>query len=372
MALDFPSSPTNGQTYTSGSVTWVYDGTKWVIQGASGVYLPITGGVLASPGNLTVRGGILVGAAGAVPAAGALTLNANTVAPPGGNGAGGNLYVVAGDNNFTIANLDCFGTGSPIYVTRRSRGTAAAPTAVQAGDTLGGMAPYGRGATAYQSRGNITFAASENWTDTAQGTTLYLSTNAAGGTAAVNSLTLAGNLATFSGSVAAGNAIGIGPGNPVGLGNAQRLSVGGPAGAGFGVAWIGGGPTGSDTTTILLVFGDAAAATYLGSINRNGTNAVAYITSSDARLKENLVESEIGLDAVMQLKVYDFNWKGAEEPSHGLLAQEVYGVYPHAVSVGGEDPVEKPWGMDHGRLTPLLIRAIQQLKAELDALKAKA
>jgi hypothetical protein len=29
MAINFPDSPTNGQTYTVGSVTWTYDGAKW-------------------------------------------------------------------------------------------------------------------------------------------------------------------------------------------------------------------------------------------------------------------------------------------------------------------------------------------------------
>jgi hypothetical protein len=29
MAIDFPNSPTNGQTFTVGSTTWTYDGTKW-------------------------------------------------------------------------------------------------------------------------------------------------------------------------------------------------------------------------------------------------------------------------------------------------------------------------------------------------------
>lgn len=34
-ALDFPSSPTNGQTYTSGTTTWSYNSTKgvWVVLG---------------------------------------------------------------------------------------------------------------------------------------------------------------------------------------------------------------------------------------------------------------------------------------------------------------------------------------------------
>lgn len=37
MAIDFPNSPTNGQTYTVGSFTWQYDGEKWVA--ANGINL---------------------------------------------------------------------------------------------------------------------------------------------------------------------------------------------------------------------------------------------------------------------------------------------------------------------------------------------
>jgi hypothetical protein len=36
MAIDFPGSPTNGQTFTSGSVTYTYDGTKWTALASGG------------------------------------------------------------------------------------------------------------------------------------------------------------------------------------------------------------------------------------------------------------------------------------------------------------------------------------------------
>ena len=36
MAIDFPASPTNGQTFTSGTVTYTYDGTKWTAVAAGG------------------------------------------------------------------------------------------------------------------------------------------------------------------------------------------------------------------------------------------------------------------------------------------------------------------------------------------------
>ena len=50
-ALDFPASPSNGQTYTGpGGVVWIWDGAKWVTQGiGGGFYLPIAGGTMTGP-----------------------------------------------------------------------------------------------------------------------------------------------------------------------------------------------------------------------------------------------------------------------------------------------------------------------------------
>ena len=36
MPIDFPNSPTTNQTFSSGGVTWRYDGTKWGIDAVSG------------------------------------------------------------------------------------------------------------------------------------------------------------------------------------------------------------------------------------------------------------------------------------------------------------------------------------------------
>lgn len=41
MAIDFPDSPTQDQTFTSGSTTWQYDGTAWnVVTASSAVQIP--------------------------------------------------------------------------------------------------------------------------------------------------------------------------------------------------------------------------------------------------------------------------------------------------------------------------------------------
>ena len=44
----------------------------------------------------------------------------------------------------------------------------------------------------------------------------------------------------------------------------------------------------------------------------------------------------------------------------GFIAQELYQAYPPAVSVGGEDPREDPWTISYGKLSPLIIKAIQE------------
>lgn len=50
MAINFPSSPTNGQTYTSGTVVYTWDGTKWTAAAsvaAGTAALLTTGGALS-------------------------------------------------------------------------------------------------------------------------------------------------------------------------------------------------------------------------------------------------------------------------------------------------------------------------------------
>ena len=141
--------------------------------------------------------------------------------------------------------------------------------------------------------------------------------------------------------------------------------------AGDNVVLIGGGPNAADTTTALIRFYDAAVTTPQGTITRNGAAAVAYNTTSDARLKENLVDTVIGLAELMRVKVRDGNF--IAEPGRTqqmLVAQELEPVYPAAVSVGGDDPTQNPWGIDYGRLTPLLIAAVQELTRRLEALEA--
>lgn len=69
MAIDFPSSPANNQTYTVGLKTWVYNGTSWDVRNATLSYndivsslgyvpLNVTGGTVS--GNLNITTGTII------------------------------------------------------------------------------------------------------------------------------------------------------------------------------------------------------------------------------------------------------------------------------------------------------------------------
>jgi trimeric autotransporter adhesin len=72
--------------------------------------------------------------------------------------------------------------GALPVVNRAARGTAAAPSAVQTDDILGGVAVRAFGATTWSGgRGQVMFRAAENWTDTANGTYMLFGTTSLGG-----------------------------------------------------------------------------------------------------------------------------------------------------------------------------------------------
>ena len=121
----------------------------------------------------------------------------------------------------------------------------------------------------------------------------------------------------------------------------------------------------------------------IGSITQNGTTATAYNTSSDYRLKENIAPMTGGLSLVQQLKPVTYTWKADGSQGQGFIAHELAEVVPDAVT-GEKDAVEtyidedgveqtRPvyQGIDTSFLVATLTAAIQELKTELDAVKAE-
>jgi hypothetical protein len=85
--------------------------------------------------------------------------------------SGTQVQVSAGDNIVTNILADSFGSNAGSYFySRAARGSAGAPTALQSGDTIGGLIFAGYGSTAYSGgRASISGVASQIWTDANQG-----------------------------------------------------------------------------------------------------------------------------------------------------------------------------------------------------------
>ncbi len=119
--------------------------------------------------------------------------------------------------------------------------------------------------------------------------------------------------------------------------------------------------------------------TLVGNITTDGAGAF-FNSTSDARLKENIHPTQFGLDNLMKILVADYNYKSDTKKNlqTGFIAQDLYKLYPQAVQTGGENEKANPWMIDYSKITPLLVRSIQQQqqimetqKNEIDILKTQ-
>jgi len=151
--------------------------------------------------------------------------------------------------------------------------------------------------------------------------------------------------------------------------------------------------------------GTTTSAQYIQFRNTNGSvgnitwggSSTSYNTSSDYRLKENVVDLDNATDRLKQLKPKRFNFTADDSLTvDGFLAHEVSNVVPEAIS-GTKDEVEtwqsfedlpdgvsagdnkldddgntipKYQAIDQSKLVPLLVKTIQELEARIAALEA--
>ena len=107
----------------------------------------------------------------------------------------------------------------------------------------------------------------------------------------------------------------------------------------------------------------------VGRITTSGS-ATAYVTSSDYRLKENIVYDWDAITKVKDLKPAQFNFKtNTDELIEGFIAHEAQSVVPYAVV--GEKDGEEMQGIDQSKLVPLLTKAIQEQQTIIDDLKSR-
>ena len=109
--------------------------------------------------------------------------------------------------------------------------------------------------------------------------------------------------------------------------------------------------------------------------------AHSWLTYSDGRVKSKRKTIPYGLNEIMQLTPLTYFHHDSEiqngsiackttgKQDIGLIAQEVYKILPEIVNKPKKEAIQL-WGMNYEKLTPVLIKAIQELKAENDKLKS--
>jgi hypothetical protein len=158
------------------------------------------------------------------------------------------------------------------------------------------------------------------------------------------------------------------------------------------------GSTGTDysTNAVTLCFGVDVSANANGSFSGNGTeyiwrnagsfkspnsandnyntllswnsSGIVTVTTSDYRAKEDLKSFE-ALPMIEAMKLYDFRWIELQERMHGVLAHELQDIVPYAVI--GEKDGGSMQGVDYSKLVPVMLKAIQELQAQITELKNK-
>ena len=364
MAIDFPASPSNGQTFTAGSTTWTWDGTKWsitsgggggggtgssIVQGDTSASVVDTGSdgrfVVTTEGSERLRvdksGRLLVGTSSALSG----SVNGNF------NSSNALLQVVGNSSGTPRGATFALGRSQPA-------------SAINVDDFIGGLI--------FSDNASAEFAHIFCYADAAAGTgdhpsRLVFSTTADGASTPTERMRVDNQ-----------GFVGIGVTPAVNLHVVQSTSENsGPAivfnknysgDSGSGVLHLGKYDNNSTTSQIFQRFYVNVANTGSGMITANGASQATFTSFSDARLKQNIQDLPNQLDAICALRPVEFDYKDGSGHQIGFIAQEVEQVYPDLIGKADDEMLTLS-GL--GKHEARLIKAIQELKDELDAAKQR-
>jgi hypothetical protein len=416
-ALDFPKTPTLNQVYTSGTASWEWDGTKWIVAtGPAGKALINSNNlsdVLSVPQSRTNLGlGTMA------------TENSTAVAITGGT-INGTSVGVATSAAGQFTSVTTVGTSSQVLVQDLAAGGTAYLQLYRNANTcyLG---------IATDTNQNVSMAASTGMVSLSGGLTVNgtsanfnnmtansfiiggnqpLLINAAAGQNGYIDYAVAGQRTWYAGcrsdglymiydATAGWNGFYINPtsktlviggqlyfpGDLGGTFNAAPISSATQSGV-FGDAFYGWsnlaganayGARVDITTAALMYF--FYSGTGVGYIATNGTTT-QYNTTSDIRLKDNVrpLTDDIDVGALIDaVEPVAFEWNNAPDrpTGHGFVAQALQKHAPLAVTEGVE-PIEgleatgRDWGVDASKLMPYVIAEMQGMRRRLARLEAE-
>jgi hypothetical protein len=140
---------------------------------------------------------------------------------------------------------------------------------------------------------------------------------------------------------------------------------------------VGASSSNGDLTLRVYSTGAAAYRFYVGYGGTVFATTTTISAISDARLKENVQDLDVGLDAVLALKPRKFDWKSGKgkdiKGDRGFIAQEFETVFPNLIDEWA-DPApegEAPYKSIRQDLIPVLVKAIQELTVRVQTLEAR-
>jgi len=124
------------------------------------------------------------------------------------------------------------------------------------------------------------------------------------------------------------------------------------------------------TTERIRFFSSAGGTATVGNISVDASGTT-YTTTSDRRLKKDIEPITDGTDKLMAMNPVTHTWiSNPDEPKvHGFIAQEMQKVVPEAVSGNAES--DEMMSMDYGRITPVLVAALQEANKKISELEAR-
>lgn len=142
-------------------------------------------------------------------------------------------------------------------------------------------------------------------------------------------------------------------------------------GASGSTEWLGAWRNGSNSNNRCIALYDLND-TEKGGITW-GTGTTAFNTSSDYRLKKDIVPITNGLELINNLNPVKFKWKDSDIDAEGFIAHELQQYLPHCVD-GEKDGYYKngtikPQSVDYGKITTTLVSAVKELYDKIKKLE---
>jgi len=282
--------------------------------------------------------------------------------------SGTNFLVIGNDSNTTTVSVDNYQTTpSTSWSSRLSGGTAASPLDTPTGATFN-LLMQGRanGAFTTSAPAKITFSSINNWGAADTSSQIDFFTTPSGSTTRANVVRIqgSGGLSISSGTLTDPGAGGLF--------------------ANGAVSFTGGASGGITLTTLTTDSGLTNSRTLCQSTSGGVVNGVYFGSgaagvckgTSGLQYKRDITDLRYGLNEIVALRPVTFHFRagwgddGAQEQV-GFIAQDVARVIPGLPELVGHDPEGEPSSLDYMGLLPITIRAVQQLKAENDALRAE-